>query len=160
MPQTDFHEAYRANQFTLTIDNIESPGFTSVTGLGDGEVESVDQPDGGSRYVRKVSSNIVKFDDITLERFMDGTEADTQLYQWFKQMFDVEAGAQGSKKRRSGLIKVRRADNKVVMIFSFEGAWIKSSKFTDLSAGGTDLMKQTIVLSIDRLKREPPVQGG
>jgi hypothetical protein len=39
------------------------------------------------------------------------------------------------------------------MRFAFEGAWIKSSKFTDLDAASSGLMKQTIVLAIERMYR-------
>jgi phage tail-like protein len=152
-----FKEAYRSNQFVVTIDGISSPGFTRVSGLGDGDIESIEQPDGGSRIVRKVSSHVLKFDDITLERYMDGTSADRDLYEWFQAMFRPDGVAVGSKQRKNGTISVFQADSDAaVMQFSFEGAWIKSSKFTDLSAGGNDLMKQTIVMSVDRLRREPP----
>jgi hypothetical protein len=42
---------------------------------------------------------------------------------------------------------------KEIMRFAFEGAWIKSSKFSDLNAGSSELMKQTIVLSVERKYR-------
>ena len=42
----------------------------------------------------------------------------------------------------------------VVLTFSFSNAWVKSSKFTDLEAGSTSLMKQTIVLEHEGLQRE------
>ena len=37
---------------------------------------------------------------------------------------------------------------------TFTNAWVKSSKFTDLEAGSTGLMKQTIVLEHEGLQRE------
>jgi hypothetical protein len=40
-----------------------------------------------------------------------------------------------------------------VITFAFYGAWIKSSKFTDLEAGATTLFKQTIVLEHEGLER-------
>ena len=40
-----------------------------------------------------------------------------------------------------------------VLRFAFEGAWIKSSKFSDLDAASSDLMKQTIVLAVERMYR-------
>jgi phage tail-like protein len=148
-------EAFRANEYVLSIGGVESPSISRIAGLSDGEIDAIDQPDGGSAVVHKISSGIVKFDDLTLERYMNGTVDDQYFFDWFRLMFNLEGGGRGSTLRRDGSIIVRRFGQEI-MRFVFEGAWIRSSKFTDLQAGGGEIMKQTIVLSVTRLYRVRP----
>lgn len=152
MADFGFNEAYRTDEFVVEIEGIESPGITKVTGLSEGEVEPIDQPDGGSNITHKISSGIVKYDDLTLERNMDGTQADEDFRTWFQEMFKLDGTGTGSQLRRNGSI-VKKQFGQEVLRFAFEGAWIKSSKFTDLDAASSDLMKQTIVLAVERMYR-------
>lgn len=152
MANVQFTEAFRTGEFTVEIDGIESPGITKVSGLSEGEIDTIDQPDGGSNVVHKISSGIIKFGDLTLERNMDGTKADQLFRQWFVEMFKLDGSGRGSFHRRNGAV-VKKQFGKEVMRFVFEGAWIKSSRFSDLDAGSSGLMKQTIVLAIERMNR-------
>lgn len=151
-PDPGFNEAYRTNEFFVQIEGITSPGITKVTGLGEGEVDSIDQPDGGANITHKISSGIVKYDDLTLERNMDGSKADDEFKDWFNDMFKIDGTGLGSQLRRNGSV-VKKQFGKEVLRFAFEGAWIKSSKFTDLDAASSDLMKQTIVMAVERMYR-------
>ena len=148
----DFNEAYRTNEFFVVIDNIPSPGITKVTGLSEGEIENIDQPDGGANITHKISSGIIKFDDLTLERNMDGSKADDDFKVWFQEMFKIDGTGTGSQLRRHGSV-VKEQFGEEVLRFAFEGAWMKSSKFSDLDAATSDLLKQTIVLSVERMYR-------
>lgn len=152
MADFGFNEAYRTDEFVVEIEGIESPGITKVTGLSEGEVEPIDQPDGGANITHKISSGIVKYDDLTLERNMDGSQADEDFKVWFQEMFKLDGTGVGSQLRRNGSI-VKKQFGQEVLRFAFEGAWIKSSKFTDLNAASSDLMKQTIVLAVERMYR-------
>lgn len=147
-----FSEAFRTNEFVVEIEGVESPGITKVSGLSEGEVDSIDQAEGGSNVIHKISSGVVKYGDLTLERNLDGTASDTAFKQWFQEMFRLDGTGTGSKLRRNGSV-VKKQHGKEVLRFAFEGAWIKSSKFSDLDAGSTGLMKQTLVLAIERLYR-------
>jgi phage tail-like protein len=84
MPDFGFTEAFRTNEFVVEIEGIESPGITSVSGLGEGNVEAIDQSDGGSNVTHKISSGLVTYDDVTLERNMDGTQTDDDFRAWFE----------------------------------------------------------------------------
>lgn len=147
-----FNEAFRANEFVVEIEGIESPGITKVSGLSEGEVDSIDQPDGGSNVIHKISSGVVKYGDLTLERNMDGSQADAAFKDWFQQMFKLDGTGTGSKLRRNGSVVKKQHGNEVLR-FAFEGAWIKSSKFSDLDAASSGLMKQTLVLAVERIYR-------
>ena len=106
MAELGFNEAYRTDEFVVEIEGIESPGITKVTGLSDGEIESIDQPDGGSPVHHKISSGIVKFGDVTLERNMDGSPTDDAFKLWFQQMFKLDGtgGGSGPHYRRNGSV--------------------------------------------------------
>ncbi len=152
MAEFGFNEAYRTDEFVVEIEGIESPGITKVTGLSEGEVDHIDQPDGGANITHKISAGIVKYSDLTLDRNMDGSQADEDFRVWFQDMFKLDGTGTGSQLRRNGSI-VKKQFQQEVLRFAFEGAWIKSSKFTDLDAASSALMKQTIVLSVERMYR-------
>lgn len=152
MADFGFNEAFRTDEFVVEIEGIESPGITKVSGLSDGEIDSIDQPDGGANITHKISSGIVKYADLTLERNMDGSQSDADFKAWFDEMFKLDGTGTGSSLRRNGSV-VKKQFGEEVLRFAFEGAWIKSSKFTDLDAASSALMKQTIVLSVERSYR-------
>lgn len=152
MAALNFNESYKTNEFVVEIEGIESPNITKVTGLGEGSVDAIDQPDGGSNIIHKISSGIIKYEDLTLERNMDGSNADKGFQEWFQTMFTVDGTGTGSKLRRNGSIVVKEHQQEI-MRFVFEGAWMKSSKFSELDAGNSNLLKQTIVLAVERMYR-------
>lgn len=152
MSDFGFSEAYRTNEFLVEIEGIESPGITNVTGLEEGSVEAIDQSDGGSNVTHKISSGLITYDDLTLERNLDGTPADEAFRAWFTEMFKIDGTGVGSRLRRNGSV-VKLQFGQEVMRLAFEGAWIKSSKFSDLDAGTSALFKQTIVLAVERKYR-------
>jgi phage tail-like protein len=152
MSEFGFTEAWRTDEFVVEIEGIESPGITKVSGLSEGEIEAIDQPDGGANINHKISSGIVKYDDLTLERNMDGTKSDADFRDWFTEMFKLDGTGIGSRLRRNGSV-VKKQFGQEVMRMAFEGAWIKSSKFTDLDAASSALMKQTLVLAVERMYR-------
>jgi phage tail-like protein len=155
MPKVgDFYESYRANEFIFWVDGTASPGVTKVSGLSEGEIDTIEQPDGGSDHVYKVAATKIKFEPLTIERYVDGGPEDARFKTWFQATFNLGAKQNGgSSVRKSGMIQ-KLHNGQVVLTFSFSNAWVKSSKFTDFEAGSTTLMKQTIVLEHEGLQRE------
>ena len=152
MSDIGFNEAYRTDEFVVEIEGIESPGITQVSGLSEGEVDHIDQPDGGANITHKISSGIIQYDDLTLERNLDGSQADEDFRGWFTEMFELDGAGGGSRLRRNGSVVKKHFGDEVAR-FVFEGAWIKSSSFSDLDAGSSELMKQTLVLAVERMYR-------
>ncbi len=152
MADLAFNEAFRSHEFVVEIEGIESPNITKVTGLSEGEVEAIEQPDGGANITHKISSGIIKYGDLTLERLLDGSNSDKAFKEWFQKMFTLDGSGPGSKFRRNGSVVVKQF-NQEIMRFAFEGAWMKSSKFSDLDAAASGLFKQTIVLAVERIYR-------
>ncbi len=151
----EWHEGYRASEFILEVGGVKSPGVSKISGLSEGELDTIEQPDGKSGHVYKISGAKVKYEALTIERRVDGSEEDKQFLDWFTETFrPKERTPSGSTVRRDGNI-TKYHFGKPVLMFSFTGAWVKSSKFTDLEAGSTNLLVQTIVLEHEGLEREP-----
>lgn len=147
-----FAESYRTHEFVVHIENIPSPGVTKVTGLTDGEVDAIEQPDGGSPFVHKIPSTMIKYGDVTIERHMDGTDADVKFKEWWQAMFLMDGTGTKATIRKSGSIE-KKHFGQTVITFYFEG-WMKSSKFSDFDAKTDGLLTQTIVLAIERMYRK------
>ncbi len=154
MPQVgELWESYRTNEFVLLIDGSRSPGVTKISGLSEGEIDTIDQPDAGTNRIYKIAATTVKFEPLTIERIVDGSPEDLRFQSWFKTAFSLATGVPGgSATRKNGMIQ-KLHSGQIVMEFAFHRAWIKSSKFSDLEAGANSLFKQTIVLEHEGLER-------
>ena len=154
MPKVgDIWESYRTNEFVLLIEGIESPGVSKISGLSEGEIDTIEQPDGGSNHVYKIAATVIKFESLTIERYVDGSPEDQMFRDWFKATFNLNSDTQGgSSVRKNGMI-IKRHNGADVMKFAFYHAWVKSSKFNDLEAGANSTFKQTIVLEHEGLER-------
>lgn len=154
MPKVgDFFESYRTNEFVLEIEGSRSPGVTKITGLSEGELDTIEQPDGGSYKVYKIAATKIKFEPLTIERYVDGSPEDQRFKDWFHDTFKLDRKTQGGSTVRKNGAVVKLHDGVEVLRFLFHNAWVKSSKFSDLEAGATTLMKQTIVLEHEGLER-------
>jgi phage tail-like protein len=155
MPKVgDFYESFRANEFIFWVDGTQSPGVTKISGLSEGEIDTIEQADGATNHVYKVAATKIKFEPLTVERYVDGSPEDARFRKWFQSTFQLNNPKNGgSSVRKNGMIQ-KLHNGQVVLTFSFTNAWVKSSKFTDLEAGSTGLMKQTIVLEHEGLQRE------
>ncbi|MFG3257561.1 phage tail protein [Streptomyces sp. NPDC048172] len=151
MAELTFQESYRTHGFLVEIEGTQCP-VTKVTGLNEGMTETIEQPDGGSPTVHKISSGVVKFDTLVIERNMDGSRFDGFFKDWFAEMFQLNGSTGNSSVRRNGAV-IKVENDEEVLRFAFYGAWIKSSKFADLEAASTNLFKQTIELEHDGLER-------
>ncbi len=144
-------DPYRSNEFVVEIGTVESPTVSKVSGLSMGETDTIEVPEGGTNVIHKVSSGVVKFQSLTIERYVDGSPDDALFKSFFESMFKLGQGGQGSNARRDGSI-VKKHFGQEVFRFAFYGAWVKSASFSDLEAGSTNLLKQTIVLEHDGLE--------
>jgi phage tail-like protein len=154
MPQVgDIWEGYKSTEYVLVVDTLESPGVTKIGGLSEGTFDTIEQPDGGSPFVRKVSSTKVKFETLTVERRMDGSPQDKVFHDWWKSTFNIaDHTSQGSRFRKNFRIE-KRDNGQTVLTFLIMAGWIKSSKFSDLEAGSANLFTQTIEIEHEGLER-------
>jgi phage tail-like protein len=151
MAELTFKESYRTHGFVIEIEGTSCP-VTKITGLNEGMTETIEQSEGGSSIVRKISSGIVKFDTLVIERNMDGSQFDDFFRDWFKEMFQLNGASGGSSVRRNGAV-IKLENGEEVLRFAFYEGWIKSSKFADLEAASTNLFKQTVEIEHNGLER-------
>jgi phage tail-like protein len=151
MAELSFKESYRTHGFAVEIGGTRC-SVTKVTGLSEGTTDTIEQPDAGAAFVRKISSGVVKFDTLVVERNMDGSQFDQFFQDWFKEMFQLNGVSNGSSVRRNGAI-IKLENGQEVLRFAFYEGWVKSSKFSDLEAGSTNLFKQTIEIEHNGLER-------
>lgn len=151
MAELTFQESYRTHGFLVEIEGTQCP-VTKVTGLNEGMTETIEQPDGGSPTVHKISSGIIKFDTLVIERNTDGSRFDGFFKDWFAEMFQLNGDTRTSSVRRNGAI-IKLENGQEVLRFAFYGAWVKSSKFSDLEAGSSGLFKQTLEIEHEGLER-------
>jgi phage tail-like protein len=151
MAELTFNESWRTHGFAVEIEGTRCP-VTKVSGLSEGTTDTIEQIDGGSASARKISSGLVKFDTLTIERNMDGSTQDAFFKTWFSDMFQLHGASGGSSKRRNGAI-IKLENGTEVLRFIFHEGWIKSSKFADMEAGSTNLFKQTIEIEHNGLER-------
>jgi phage tail-like protein len=151
MAELTFQESFRTHGFAIEIEGTSCP-VTKITGLNEGMTDTIEQSDGGSNIVRKISSGIIKFDTLVIERNMDGSVFDTFFQDWFKEMFELNGPSGGSSVRRNGAI-IKLENGQEVLRFAFYEGWVKSSKFADLEAASTNLFKQTIEIEHNGLER-------
>jgi phage tail-like protein len=151
MAELTFSESWRTHGFAVEIEGQRCP-VTKVTGLSEGTTETIDQSDGGSPFVRKISSGIVSFETLVIERNMDGTPFDRVFQDWFSEMFALNGASGGSSKRRNGAV-IKLENGEEVMRFLFFEGWVKSSRFADLEAGSTNLFTQEVQIEHNGLER-------
>jgi phage tail-like protein len=146
------NEPYRANEFVVEIGTVQSPTVSKVSGLSLGETQTIDVPDGGTNVMHQVSSGVVTFQPLTIERYVDGSPDDAEFKRFFESMFKYGQGGQGSSVARKDGAVVKMHFGREVFRMAFYGAWMKSLVFSDLEAGSNALLKQTAVLVIDGLE--------
>jgi phage tail-like protein len=151
MASVSFREPYRTHGFAIEIEGTSVP-ITKVTGLSEGAADTIEVIEGGSTFARKISSGVVKFDTLVIERNVDGSEHDTLFRNWFRDIFRIHGSSGSSSVRRNGAV-IKYENGQEVLRFAFYDAWIKSSKFSDLEAGSTNIFKQTVELEHNGLER-------
>jgi phage tail-like protein len=151
MAELTFKEGYRTHGFALEIAGVRCP-VTKVAGLSEGAMDVINQTDGGSTFERKIASGVVKFDNLTVTRIVDGSTFDKVFQDWFGEMFVLDGQARGSAVRRNGAVIKLENGQEVLRFLFFEG-WVMSSKFADLEAGSTNLFTQEVVIAHSGLQR-------
>lgn len=151
MAELTFAESYRTHGFRVEIEGTSCQA-TKVTGLNEGHTDVIEMASGGDAIVRKIASGIVKFDNLTIERDMDGTQEDALFQTWFSEMFQLTGASNGSSIRRNGAV-VKLENGQEVMRFGFIEGFVVSSKFADLEAKSTNLFKQTVEIAHNGLHR-------
>ena len=151
MAELTFAESYHTHGFLIEVHGTACRA-TKVTGLNEGHTDVIEVASGGDSIVRKIASGIVKFDNLVIERDMDGTPEDAFFRDWFSEMFQLTGASHGSSIRRNGAV-VKLENNIEVLRFGFVEGWVVSSKFADLEAKSTNRFTHTVEVAHNGLHR-------
>src|SRR6266536_6123298 len=100
MAELNFAESYRTYGFVVEIEGTQCP-VTKDTGLTEGASGTIDQPDAGSGVVHKISDGKFTFEEVSIERNVDGTRFDAYFRDWFSEMFQLHSPSLGSAALRN-----------------------------------------------------------
>src|SRR5437870_1652384 len=96
MPKVgDIYESLRAKEFVFWVDGTQSPGVTKISGLSEGEIDTIEQADAGTNHVYKIAASKIKFEPLTVERYVDGSPEDTRFRKWFQATFKLNTAKNG-----------------------------------------------------------------
>ena len=155
MPQVgDIWESYRANEFVLMIDGTpESRRQQGERASARARSTRSSSPTAAANHVYKIAAAKVKFEPLTIERYVDGSPEDKRFRDWFRQMFNLNSKEQGgSAVRKNGMIEKLHNGEKVHDLLVQE----RLDQVVEVHRPGSGidrrLLKQTIVLEHEGLE--------
>jgi phage tail-like protein len=148
------HDPFRGFKFKVEIAGGEAVGFQSIAGLSQ-ESEVVEYREGGDPTTMRKLPGLTSYDDITLER---GLSKSRFLIDWRNQVANgpdlggsgVGDGVPPPNFRREVTIKLfDKGDpfQRPVATWEVTKAWPSSLETSDLDAGSSDVVIETLVLS-------------
>jgi len=146
-PKADRHGPMKTGLFEVTIDEVEVPGWQTVT-IPSISVEQGEYREGNEAKHEKKMWGQVTFDDLEMERGV--RPGDTELYDWVK---DIQAG-KADEGRKEIAVKVNNEEGEMQLQWEFTEAWIReySPPELDASADG-DMATESVTIAFDEMIR-------
>ena len=138
------NDPYKAFNFLVEIDGVQSAGFTECTGLST-ETDVIEYREGNDRGgIRKIPG-LAKFTNIALKR---GLTRNRDLWNWRKVIID------GGIDRRSGAIVVLGDDHTPVARFRFREGWPSKWEGPKFNARSSEVAIETLEIAHEGLELE------
>jgi phage tail-like protein len=135
-------DPYKAFNFIVEIDGVQSAGFTECSGLST-ETAIIEYREGSDPdHVRKLPG-IHKFSNITLKR---GMTSNRELWQWRNNII------QGQIDRRNGAIIIMSDDRKEVARITFVSGWPSKWEGPHLNAQSSEVAIETLEIAHEGLE--------
>ena len=137
---------YKKFKFLIEIDGVTSGAFQKCSEL-EAEIAVIEQWEGGSLTPNK-SPGRAKFSNLTLER---GATDDLDLFNWFKQVLDVNANAglsDNEYKRNLHIVQQDRSGSELRR-WSVTGAWVCKFVAGDWDNNSDENVIEKVELAID-----------
>jgi len=134
-------------KFSLEVGGVELGTFRKASGVVS-ETETIEYKEmtkEGQLIIRKVPG-AMKWDDITLERRLDGSD---ELWKWRKRVEDGDIDGA----RRDGSIVWRDSQNHEVARWNFVAGWPCKWTGADLDAGANEVATESVVIAHEGLAR-------
>ena len=144
MAASNRNDPYKAFNFLVEIDGVQSAGFTECTGLST-ETDVIEYREGSERGgIRKIPG-LSKFANIVLKR---GLTRSRDLWNWRKVIMD------GGIDRRSGVIVVLGDDHAPVARFRFRDGWPSKWEGPKFNAKSSEIAIETLEIAHEGLEVE------
>lgn len=151
--RTDAEDPLAAFRFLVEIDGFARSGFQKVSGL-EATIEQLKYREGGNNTTIRKSPGLTEFSDLVLERgqiFSAGV-GDKDVYNWYKQGFDVSARTAKSSRtfrRDIEIVQLDKEGNEAARWRLFE-AWVAKLKpMSDLDAQGNEHSIETLTIAYE-----------
>lgn len=142
MAASNRNDPYKAFNFLVEVDGIQSAGFTECTGLST-ETDVIEYREGSDRGgIRKIPG-LAKFSNIVLKR---GLTRSRDLWNWRKVIID------GGIDRRSGAIIVLGDDHAPVARFRFRDGWPSKWEGPKFNAKSSEVAIETLEIAHEGLE--------
>ncbi|RME03676.1 MAG: hypothetical protein D6805_05620 [Planctomycetota bacterium] len=160
-----YAEAYRSNEFWVQIEGQDWK-VDKVSGLSEGTSGVIEIYDPKTNGAFKISSGVVKFDTLVLEKKIRGTPEDIKFYNWFASTYNADTGGMpgiegtfSSQKSGKNFNIYKLHFGKKVLSWIITGAWIKSLKYNDLEGGAENTFNMTIEIEHQGISRKAHFDG-
>lgn len=142
MANTNPKEEYAiVSSFKIKIGNGKEETYRRVSGIG---ISIEDIAYSKDKNIKENRPGRTSADDLTLTRHFNG---DKELWNWAKKVSD------GDTERKQGSIILLDSQDKQIVRYNFDGAWVK--KYTGPTLDKTsnnDILEETVVLSIKSIE--------
>jgi phage tail-like protein len=146
-------DEYRNFKYEVEVEGFTRAGFAKVSGLKQ-TTEVIEYREGGENETPRKLPGQTKFENITLER---GVSFDSDFIDWTNSIYNVDNanGIQGDDNfRRQIVIYLKDKAGNRVMKWTVSNAWPTETGEEDLDSMGNDVLRETITLANEGVKRE------
>ncbi|SEE66329.1 phage tail protein [Ruania alba] len=141
--------------FFLEIDGKVVSALMTVSGL-DVEVgvgKSTQIGEKGQKQQVKFLGQTVEVSDLSLTRVAPADIDNDELWKWFKKVREGGLAGERASNRKNGSVVLYDAASTEVARFNFFNGWPSKIATDQLSVDGSDALKETITIVIERLER-------
>lgn len=144
-----------SQNFFLEIDGKVITALMSVSGLdvevGVGKVTQLGE--NGKKQQIKFLGQTVEVPDLSLTRVAPSDISNDALWNWFKAIREGGLAGDRAANRKNGSVVLYDASSQEVARFNFFSGWPTKISTDQLSVDGSEAIKETITLAIERLER-------
>lgn len=144
-----------SQNFFLEIDGKVVTALMSVSGL-DVEVgvsKSTQIGDKGQKQQVKFLGQTVEVPDLSLTRVAPTDVDSDEMWKWFKSVREGGLAGDRASNRKNGSVVLYDAAATEVARFNFFNGWPSKISTDQLSVDGSEALKETITIVIERLER-------
>jgi len=144
---TQLTAPYRGFKFNVEIAGIQVASFSEAT-VPDTTVETVDYREGSDPTYKRKLSGLTSYGSLTLKK---GLTDSMDLYNWFTLV--TEKGSEGANVQKNISLVLMDAASEEKVRWNIINAWPIKYETTGLNAGSSEVMIDTLELTIDYIVR-------